>query len=733
MTQTLPGAEPFSSALHAKLVHALGDGHARDAANGHGESPFVNRLALESSPYLRQHARNPVNWYAWGNEAFAQARRLGRPLFLSVGYTTCHWCHVMERESFEDEGIAAYLNAHYVAVKVDREERPDVDAVYMRAAQAMQCGGGWPLSVWLNDAGEPFFAGTYFPPHAGARGAAIGFLEILTELVRVYHEEGSRTQSVAHAVANAVRARTEAGVSSADEAIAASIERDGPRLIASAVALCQQLFDEEHGGLRLRQKFPSQVPIRLLLRHHQRTGDAQALRMATRTLEAMAAGGLYDHLAGGFHRYATDPEWRIPHFEKMLYDNAQLVVAYAEAWQVTQRPAFARVARETCDELLATFVSPEEGFYSATDADSEGEEGKYFAWSEAEIRSLLGPSAATEAFLRYYGVTADGNFELGNVLYEPQPDEETRNGLAAFRANLLEARRLRVPPFRDEKILAAWNGLAISAFAVAGRILGEKRYVEAAARAADFVLGRMRDTGTGGLVRSFHVGRPGGLGFLDDYAFVVAGLLDLFESTGESRWFVEACALAEETERIFADNEAGGWFATGLEHEHLIARHRPTFDGAEPAGSSVALLNAERLAVLTDSDKWRKVVARALAFYWPLVEEQPLSMTEALLAVDFWAGPVKEIVLVAHPRDSETLDKFTQVLRDVFCPRKVLIAGATDSPAWAQLRARIPLLGERTARGDRTTAYLCTHGTCQEPTSDPETLQRLLSETNPSP
>jgi uncharacterized protein YyaL (SSP411 family) len=724
--RTLPGAEPLPAELASRLQATLSDGDAQPSRSRHREadgSPrFVNRLALAASPYLRQHAHNPVNWYPWGDEAFAEARRLARPVFLSIGYATCHWCHVMEEESFEDETIAAFLNAHYVAIKVDREERPDVDAVYMRAAQRLTGGGGWPLSVWLTGEREPFFAGTYFPPYAGVRGAEAGFLDLLTELLHLYHEEGDRVREAARSLTLAVRA----GAAGEDPAGAAT-DASALDLVAAAVAECRGGFDDRHGGLRLRQKFPSQVPVRLLLRHHQRTGDEQALHMALHTLERMAMGGIYDHLAGGFHRYATDPAWLVPHFEKMLYDNALLIVAYTEAWQESKRPAFARIVRETCDELLATFAAPAGGFYAATDADSEGEEGKFFVWNEEEIRALLGPGEDTELFLRHYGVTAGGNSELGNVLHLVEPNEEITQRLSPARRRLAQARQLRVPPQRDGKILAAWNGLAIGAFALAGSVFAEPKYLAAARGAADFVLEHMREPGPGRLVRSFCAGRLGAPGFLEDYACVAAGLLDLFESTHEARWFVEAQRLCDEVEAHFADQRAGGWFMVGDEHEHVLGRERPRFDGAEPAGSSVALLNAARLLAYTDDERWRQVIRRALACYRPRMAEHPLAMTETLLAVDYLAGPVHEIVL-AHPAgDPASAEPFEQALRDTFCPRKVLLVGDPSSPGWRDLETRIPLLREKVTQGGRATAYVCRQGRCELPTTDPEEFGRQIS------
>jgi uncharacterized protein len=726
----LPGADPFPAELASEIAAAIARRPESKPRTRHldaeGRPCFSNRLAREHSPYLLQHAHNPVNWYPWGDEAFADARRLNRPVFLSIGYSTCHWCHVMEEESFEDETIAAFLNAHFVAIKVDREERPDIDALYMRAAQRLTGSGGWPLSVWLTAAKEPFFAGTYFPPHAGVRGAQMGFLEILTELVRLHHDESPRVEEAAQSLTRMVRTDLETTLPARPADSQPGPSRKGLDLVRAAVEECRRGYDDQCGGLRLPQKFPSHVPVRLLLRHHQRTGDRQALHMAVHTLENMAMGGIYDHLAGGFHRYATDRQWLVPHFEKMLYDNALLVVAYCEGWQVSKRPDFERVVRETCDEMLATFVSPDGGFYSATDADSEGEEGKYFVWGEGEIRALLGEGDDTELFLRHYGVTAGGNSELGNVLHQHQVNEDITRRLAPARAKLLRARALRAPPLRDDKILAAWNGLAISAFATAGRVLDEPKYLTAATGAAEFVLARMRHHEEAGLARSSCAGSLGAPGFLDDYAFVAAGLLDLFESTHESRWFLEALRLCEEIQSRFADEETGAWFMTGTNHERLLARERPVFDGAEPAGSSVAFLNVARLAAFTGDERWHGVAERALSYYLPAIEAQPVTMAHALLAVDFLAGPTREIVIATPNGDSEAARPFQQVLRERFTPRRVLFIGQADSGEWRKLQNHLALLDQKPAKNGHVTAYVCQQGTCELPTTDPEQFAQQI-------
>jgi uncharacterized protein YyaL (SSP411 family) len=729
-----PEAPPYSPELSAELAAALA---RRQAAPGgyrprthhlvgeasKGIPKYTNRLILESSPYLLQHAHNPVDWRAWGDEAFEEARRLGRPVFLSIGYATCHWCHVMEAESFEDEEIAAFMNGHYVCIKVDREERPDVDAVYMAAVQALTQSGGWPMSVWLTPDREPFFGGTYFPPREGARGARHGFLELLGDIHATYLADAARVGRAAEALVRAVRAQMEPA---APDAETGTTRTPGPALITQTVAVYKRLFDEEEGGLRRAPKFPSNIPIRLLLREHRRTGDAEALRMATRTLEKMAGGGMYDQLAGGFHRYSTDAAWLVPHFEKMLYDNGLLAVAYAEAHQVTGRPDFARVARETLDYLLREMTAPDGGLYSATDADSAGPdgvsaEGKFFVWSKREIEQIVGADAAR--FIAHYGVTASGNFEGENILHVARPDEAAWAALAGARAALYAVRAKRPPPLRDEKILAAWNGLAISGFAVTGRVLDEPRYIAAAARAATFILERMRPDGR--LVRSWKDGRAGVAAFLDDYAFLTAGLLDLYEASFESRWLEAALTLADETERRFAD-PAGGWFMTADDHERLIAREKPAYDGAEPSGSSVALLSTLRLGTFTSDDRWRAIAARAFASLSGTLTENPLALSEALLAVDYAGAEAREIAVV-WPRDAGAASAapLVDVLRRTFVPNRAIAAASeADAPALGRL---VPWIADKTALDGCPTAYVCIQGRCELPVHDPEALRDRLA------
>jgi uncharacterized protein YyaL (SSP411 family) len=716
--ETPPGAEPLPGSLAARLEAAAASEPGpprtrhRDPA---GRPLFTNRLALESSPYLLQHAHNPVSWRPWGDEAFEEARRTRRPVFLSVGYSTCHWCHVMEEESFEDLEVARYLNERFVCVKVDREERPDVDAVYMAAVQALTGGGGWPMSVWLNHDREPFFGGTYFPARDGDRGAPRGFLTLLRLIDELWERDRLRTTQAAGTLASAVRVALGAAGPPADDL-------PGTAAIQRAVAAWGRAFDERHGGLRGAPKFPSSLPVRLLLRHARRSEEARSLEMATLTLEKMAGGGLMDQLGGGFHRYSTDAEWLVPHFEKMLYDNALLALAYAEAHQATGRPDFARVARSTLDYLLREMASPEGGLYSATDADSEGEEGRFFVWTEREVRERLGAEA--DDLAAFHGVTAEGNFEGANVLWVPRPDEAAWARLASAREKLRLAREGRPRPLRDEKVLAAWNGLALSALAAGGRILAEPRYLLAAGRVADFLLGPLRPGGR--LRRTWTAGRLGPPAFLDDHAFAAQGLLDLFEATFEPRWLEAARELALETEARFADGERGGWFATAADGEALLARQRPTHDGAEPSGASVAALVALRLAALTGDDAWRERADRALRAHGPTLLERPVALGEMLLALDFRTDAAREVVLV-WPEGGPPPAALLEALRTTWAPSKV-VCGAAEGPALARLAALAPIARDKRALDGRPTAYVCERGSCRLPVQEPGALAAQLRE-----
>jgi uncharacterized protein YyaL (SSP411 family) len=700
-----------------------------------GSPQFTNRLILESSPYLLQHAHNPVNWYAWGDEAFETARRLKRPIFLSVGYSTCHWCHVMEEESFEDLEIARYLNENYVAIKVDREERPDIDSIYMSAVMALNGRGGWPMTLWLATNRKPFYAGSYFPPHDGDRGAQFGLLTVLTRLRQLYDTEPERiTEASDHVTEKIQQYLTPAAGAGLPQV----------RLLRDAAAQAKEQFDPVHGGARGAPKFPSGLPQRFLLRYHRRTGDAAALQAVAVTLEKMAQGGIYDHVGGGFHRYSTDERWLVPHFEKMLYDNALLTVDYLEAFQATGRADFAQVARDILRYVARDMTSPAGGFYSATDADSPApsgkrEEGRFFTWTPAEIDAAAGPGRARLA-RAYYGVSETGNLEGRTVLHAAKPLAEVARelGMPADKAGatldevrelLYQARRRRPPPLRDEKILTAWNGLMISAYARAALVLNEPDYALRAAKAADFLLQNSRRNGR--LLRSFHDGRAQHNAYLEDYAFLTAGLLDLYEATGTPRWLAEAIALDAVLERNYEDPKQGGFFFTSGDHEQLLAREKPASDGAEPSGNSVAILNLLRLGELTTDDRYRVRAERALRAFEPRLAAAPASLSEMLLAVDFHLDTPKEIVIVT-PSSRREAEPLLARLRGTFLPNRVLVVVPEGAELTAQSKL-VPLLEAKRALRGRATAYVCEQRLCELPTSDPEVFARQLRKVQPLP
>ena len=736
-TGSLPGADPMPPDLSARLAAALAaQGEDSVPRTEHlredGSPRYTNRLILETSPYLLQHAHNPVDWYPWGEEAFARARELGRPVFLSVGYSTCHWCHVMERESFEDEEIARFLNENYVAVKVDREERPDVDSIYMTAVQILTRQGGWPMSVWLTPDREPFYGGTYFPPRDGDRGARYGFLTMLRELRRAWDEQRDGVVDRATQLAAAIERGLASGAEPFEGLPAAS-------LVEAAARSYRDAFDEVHGGLDRAPKFPSSLSIRLLLRAHRRTGEAAYLDMAALTLEKMAAGGIHDQVGGGFHRYSTDAEWLVPHFEKMLYDNALLTVAYLEGYQATGRHEFADTARGVLDYVLREMTSPGGAFYSATDADSptpsgESEEGWFFTWTPEELAEVLGEEAA-RVVGTYYDVTAEGNFEGRGIPHRPRPAAAVAAELEIPEAELAatverslpllyEARLRRPPPLLDDKILTSWNGLMISAFATAGAILGEPAYVDAAERAAAFLLTEMRPEGE--LRRIWRDGAAKQDAFLDDFSFLVAGLLDLCQAAAEPRWLREAIALQAELDEQHWDERGGGYFLTPDDGESLLARERPTYDGAEPSGNSVALLNLLRLAELTTDDAYRRRADEMLSAFARTLAQAPTGMAEMLVGLDFRHGRPKEIVLVT-PGERRQAEPFLEVLRRTYLPHKVVVTAAAgeEQERFAEV---VPFLEGKEPLDGLPTAYVCERHVCQLPTTDVEVFERQLAE-----
>jgi uncharacterized protein YyaL (SSP411 family) len=698
-----PGAQPFPRELHARLDHAVA---ARKEFRTHhlregGGPQWTNRLALETSPYLLQHAHNPVDWRPWGDDAFAAARALDRPIFLSIGYATCHWCHVMEEESFESPDIAQILNERFVPVKVDREERPDVDAIYMQAVQMLTQQGGWPMSVFLTPDGKPFFAGTYFPAQDGQRGARFGFRTVLLELDRVWREDRPRASQSADQIAQAVQ-----------QALAADAPSGLPEahVLHGAMSYYAQVFDPREGGVRRAPKFPSSMNVRFLLRYWKRAGDEQSLRMAQLTLEKMALGGIYDQVGGGFHRYSTDAQWLVPHFEKMLYDNALLAMAYTEGWQATQNPFFQRIASDVLDSIGREMTDPSGAFWSATDADSEGEEGTFFVWTPAQLRDVLGDDDGARAALLFQATEA-GNFEGSNVLSLAHvPDAAEVEFLQRIRPRLYEARARRPAPLTDTKILTAWNGLMISAFARAGLAFAREDYVERASRAADAVL---RAHFVDGVLR--RTGRHSGM--LEDHAFLAAALVDLYEATGGARWLAMARALHEALARRFAHPD-GGFYRTPADHEALLAREKPAYDGAEPTGNSVAALTLLRLEALTGDASFREQAEKLLRSFGALLGGAPAALGEMLLAVDFLLAQSREVVLVRPPKGSD--QPLLDVVRARFAPAQVLVRHEEGSPP------PTPLADGRPAQSGRPTAYVCVRGACQLPVNEPAALAELL-------
>jgi uncharacterized protein YyaL (SSP411 family) len=692
-----------------------------------------NRLARETSPYLRQHAHNPVDWYPWGEDALARAKAEDKPIFLSIGYSACHWCHVMERESFENPAIAALMNERFVNIKVDREERPDLDEIYMAATQMLARQGGWPNSVFLTPDLKPFFAGTYFPPEA--RYGRPGFPDILKGVAEAYATKREEIAQVAAEVAEQIQALSE---------MTASKEPVGPKILSRAFGDLAGRFDPAHGGFGGAPKFPHSMDVSFLLRYHRRTGNAEALRMAVVSLDRMARGGLCDQIGGGFHRYSVDAQWLVPHFEKMLYDNALLARTYLEAAQAIAPLApssalpdggavpaafFRQVARDTLDWTLREMLLPEGAFASSLDADSEGEEGRFYVWTLEEIENAVGRSEAMFV-AGTFGATRDGNFEGGrNVLSLPaglaalareqRSDEaELRLRLAGARARLLQARDRRVRPGRDDKALADWNGLMIGAFAFAGRVLDEPRYVEAAKRAADLVLGRMRRDGR--LLQSFLAGEARHAAYLTDYAAMLSACLDLFEATFDARRITEAEALARQVLDLFRDPEGDGFFFTARDHEKLIARTREGNDGALPAGASLLALALPRLAALNGDETLVPIAHGLLRLYKERIERFPSAFGAMLCAVDQALDPPRQIVLAGRD-DAPGMRALQAVLRERFLPNTVLARAASGGEAIAVARGKEPVQG-------RAAAYVCESGACQAPVTAAEDLLRLLTE-----
>ncbi len=678
----------------------------------------ANRLASEKSPYLRQHAHNPVDWFPWGDEAFARARAEDRPVFLSIGYSTCHWCHVMERESFENPAVADLLNRHFVSIKVDREERPDVDRIYMTFIQATTGQGGWPLNAFLTPDRKPFHGGTYFPPEN--RQGRPGLTTVLRQISQLW--TGRRGEILRSADELHERLATLAAIGPAEAGPALT-----PAVLAAARARLKQDYDPQHGGFGGPPKFPRPSHPAFLLQAGRRWDDAEAVRMVLHTCARMAAGGLHDQLGGGFARYSVDERWRVPHFEKMLYDNAQLASLYLDAFLVSGDPQFADVARDVLDYVLRDLTQPEGGFYSAEDADSEGKEGKFYCWTRAEIVALLSPAESAVA-LRRFGVTATGNFVDHS---DPEPlagqnvlsvvDPQLASGeaalLASVREKLLAARNRRVRPLLDDKILSSWNGLMLGTLARAAAVLGEETYRAAAEKNLAFLHAKLWDPATRTLHHRWRGGERDAAQLLEAYAFLLAGVVELYETTLEARHLEFAVTLAEAMCARFEDREAGGFWQTPADAADLIIRIKESYDGAEPAGNSVACLALLKLAAICDRPDFRQSAERTLRLFSRRLGQAPEAVPHLLQALAFWIEPPRRVV-IADDGDAVGRAALLRAAHGVFQPHKIVAGRAGPVEPWAR---SLP------APAGRATAYVCTGTACQAPTQEPAVLAARLA------
>jgi len=704
----------------------------------------MNRLAQERSPYLLQHAGNPVDWYPWGEEAFEKARRENKPIFLSIGYSTCHWCHVMEHESFENATVAEALNADFVSIKVDREERPDVDRVYMAFVQSTTGSGGWPMTVFLTPDLKPFYGGTYFPPTS--RWGRPGFLDVLNELERVWKHDRARVDYAAAELFDRLRSATGAdGQSRAETTVA------GSDALAEAVDQYAQTFDHRHGGFGGAPKFPRPSELLLLLREHARTGVAAPLTMTTETLRAMALGGMRDHVGGGFHRYSVDAEWRVPHFEKMLYDQAQLVLAYLEAGQAAHDPFYFAVAEDTLGYVRRDLRDPRGGFYSAEDADSlvpgtdHKREGAFYVWTDAEIGSLLGADA--DVVRKRFGIEPDGNapndpqgeFTGQNLLYTAQSIEDiaARTGkapdaivdaLGRARQRLFQARATRPRPHLDDKVITSWNGLMIAAFARAARVMPLRPdtavWLATARDAATFIRGELWDESTGRLLRRYRDGEAAIDAYAEDYASLIWGLLELFQTDGDPLWLAWARQLQARQDELFWDAEEGAWFSTTGRDPSVLLRLKEDYDGAEPSASSVSVFNTLTLAHLTDDAGAREKAQRTLARYGPRAGRAARVIPLMLAGLSLWHARATQIVLLG-PRERDDTRALLSEIASRFLPF-ALVVPVEGPDVQAKLAAAMPFVSAMTMIDDRPTAFVCRDFTCRQPVNTASALATEL-------
>ena len=683
----------------------------------------TNRLSNETSPYLLQHAHNPVDWYPWGEEALARAKREDKPILLSIGYSACHWCHVMEHESFENEGIAAIMNQHFVNIKVDREERPDLDEIYMNAVQIMTRQGGWPMTMFLTPGLQPFYGGTYFPPDD--RYGRPGFANVLQAVAAAYRDRRGDVSKQADEIVEHLTQMSSVSDHGHD------LTTD---LLDGAFQHHRSTFDSQYGGFGNAPKFPPSMGLPFLLRYWLRTENPNALEMAELTLEKMARGGMYDQLGGGFHRYSTDAVWLVPHFEKMLYDNAQLVVAYLEAYQATKKPFYREIAAETLDYVLREMYDAEKGgFYSAQDADSEGVEGKFFVWSLDEVERLLGRENA-KIFCEYYDITESGNFEGENILHVQTPldifakklrrdEAELEAILLEGKQKLFEVREGRIKPGLDDKILTSWNGIMIRGMAVGYQLLNDRRYLEAAEKSADFILTELSQA-DGLLLRTYRAGKSHLNAYLEDYSYLSAGLVALHEASFNPRWLQEAERLTEIMIEQFWDDSSSGFFFTGKAHESLIVQSKSAYDSATPSGTAMAVHSLLRLAKHLDRPDFREKAVQALGLYYHQMENAPSGSGQLLCELEFLLSAPREIAVVGEKNADDT-KVVLQEIHGRFLPNKILaLLDPSNNKSTADVST--PLTDGKTQIEGKATVYVCENYACQVPTTDVVELGTFL-------
>ncbi len=682
------------------------------------EQKYTNRLIHETSPYLFQHAHNPVDWYPWGEEALARSKKEDKPILLSIGYSSCHWCHVMEKESFENEAIAETMNQRFINIKVDREERPDLDELYMNAVQVITGSGGWPMTVFLTPDLVPFHAGTYFPPED--RGSMPGFAKILVVVSDYYHSRRGEVEKMEAQLKNALQQIAE---------IHPSQDTVSDRVLSNAFNAFESQFDPIYGGFGKAPKFPASMALSFLLRYWKSIGSKKALEMAEKTLEKMAGGGIYDHLGGGFHRYSVDERWLIPHFEKMLYDNALLSRTYFEAYQATQNERYRRVGEEILNYVLREMKGPEGGFYSTQDADSEGQEGKFYVWTRDEIKKVLGKERGTP-FCAYYGVATEGNFEGGTSVLNIASTfqnvsqlygtsiEELGKLLDEGREKLYAEREKRVRPGRDEKILTSWNGLMISSFVDGFRVTGNPKYLKGAVQAAHFILQEMREDGH--LLRVFNKGKARVKGYSEDYAFLIQPLIDLYEATFETEWLKEADELNRRMVHQFWDERKGGFFFTGKENESLIARSKNPYDNAIPSANSAAVFNLIRLSYLTGEESLKQKAEQILRLFHSFLEQHPSGFAQMLSGLSFFLSP-QEIGVVGSRNDPRTKSMLKEIYL-TYLPNKILSLRDPQEPiegSW------FPFLREK-ENPEAPATFVCKGFTCLPPARNEKELKKVL-------